>query len=171
MQVSNKPMCPECKMGNSYFNNSMFLCPDCGCEWSDDEKKLTIFEYLNQYYEFNELMELNVPFFKLEHGKLYDCKVKHERGIEVASIIPLAFKNNKNIQFIMIEARKLFTANPQFVREIILMDYEYIYNDGIKADYPSDYGNLTTLCATQEDETLIGNFDIIYYDFIKTTII
>lgn len=31
------PVCPACGMGNTYFDGSMYVCPDCGYEWTIDE--------------------------------------------------------------------------------------------------------------------------------------
>ncbi len=128
--------CPRCQMENAYHDGVVFVCPDCEHEWSENSETLSLTQDLNDYSEFEELTKLNSPFFKLEHGKLYDCKVEHEKGVEDMSIIPLAFEKGKNLQFVMTDARRLFNENPSFVREIIKMDYEYICNDGIRSDYP-----------------------------------
>ena len=32
-EISN---CPKCKMGNTYIDGMMNVCPDCGNEWSDN---------------------------------------------------------------------------------------------------------------------------------------
>lgn len=163
--------CPKCHMENAYHDGVVFVCPDCDFEWSDSSETITFGDDEEDYSEFNELTKLNAPFFKLEHGKLYDCKVQHEKGIEDMSIVPLAFKKGKNLQFVMTDARRLFNENPQFVQEIINMDYDYIYNDGIRADYPFDYEALTITCATQEDGTIIDYSDSIFFDFKKTDVV
>ncbi len=44
------PPCPKCKMENTYPDGELFICPDCGYEWSaqaiaadaDDEDKLIV---------------------------------------------------------------------------------------------------------------------------------
>lgn len=169
--MSDTLTCPKCQMENAFFDGIMFLCPDCDYKWSDNPKKIKISHHIDEYSEFDELIKLKVPFFNLEHGKLYDCKVEHEKGVEDASIIPLAFKNDKNLQFIMIDARRLFNANPNFIHEIINMDFEYIYDDGVRVDYPFDYYASITACATQKDGTLIAYRDVIYFDFKKMAII
>lgn len=120
------------------------------------------------HFEFEKLIDLNTPFFKLEHGILYDCKVEYKNEIEDISIIPLAFENGKNVQFVMNDARRLFKENPHYVREIINMDFNYISNDGIKADYPFDYDALTIACATQDDGTLIDYGGSIFFDFRRS---
>ena len=160
--------CPKCHMENAYYDGVVFICPDCDYEWSDNSETFSSDNDLEDYSEFEELTKLKVPFFKLEHGKLYECKVKHEKGIEDMSIIPLAFKKGQNLQFVMTDARRLFKENPRFVREIIKMDYDYIYNDGIRADYPFNYEALTVTCATQEDETIIDYSDSVFFDFKRT---
>ena len=35
--MSVMPPCPECKSGLSYHDGSLFICPECGHEWSGDE--------------------------------------------------------------------------------------------------------------------------------------
>lgn len=36
--MSNSPSCPVCGMENTYFDSSisLFVCPDCSHEWSDN---------------------------------------------------------------------------------------------------------------------------------------
>lgn len=34
------PSCPQCEMGNTYFDGSMYVCPDCSCEWIADENNV-----------------------------------------------------------------------------------------------------------------------------------
>lgn len=160
--------CPKCQMEDAYFDGMIFVCPNCDYEWSDNSK-LSTFNTSKDSSIFKKLAELTIPFFKLEQGKLYDCKVHHEKGIEEITIIPLSFKIGKNVTFVIIDARRLLKENPNFVHEIINMDFEYIYDDGIKADYPSEYDALTILCATDDDGTFIDNDGIILYDFVKTS--
>ncbi|QGW28901.1 hypothetical protein [Phnomibacter ginsenosidimutans] len=160
--------CPKCYMENAYHDGVVFACPDCDFEWYTDAKTLSTSYYLDGYSKFEELTKLKVPFFKLEHGKLYDCKVEHENGIEETSIIPLAFQKGKNLQFILTDARRLFTNNPTYVREIINMDYSYISNDGIRADYPFEYEALTIVCSTKNDKTIICYSGSVYFDFKRT---
>lgn len=71
----------------------------------------------------------------------------------------------------MTDARRLFIQNPTFVQEIIKMDYDYIYNDGIREDYPEEYEALTIICTTRDDGTIIDNGDCIYFDFKKTDVL
>lgn len=32
--MSEYPKCPVCGSENTYFDGTMYVCPDCGCEWS-----------------------------------------------------------------------------------------------------------------------------------------
>jgi hypothetical protein len=157
--------CPICEMETAYFDGIVFTCPDCGYEWSHDLDIKPKSGDIEDYTEFSELATLTIPFFKLEHGRLYECTVKHKMGLESLSIIPLAFKPGKNLQFIMTNARRLVSMNPGYVREIIQMDYDYIYNDGLRDDYPDDYDAMTTICATRDDITLLDSEDFEYFDF------
>ena len=67
----------------------------------------------------------------------------------------------------MIDAKKLIETNSQFVKEIIAMDYEYIMNDGIQADYPFDFSALTILCTTIDSERLMDYDENVLFDFKK----
>ncbi|HVU94839.1 MAG TPA: hypothetical protein VHE34_06420 [Puia sp.] len=164
-------VCPACEMENAYFDGVVFVCPDCDHKWSLDSDENPIVGEAGKYSEFDELAELKVPFFLLEHGKLYDCKIRHTQGVEESSIIPLAFKNGRNLQFIMGDARKLNQQNPRFVQEIIRMDYEYILYDGVRADYPDEYSALTYECATREDGVLIDTQNFEHFDFRRTDVL
>jgi hypothetical protein len=163
--MNGRPICPKCESDKSYHNGINFVCMDCLFHWPE---YFEIDEYEENYSEFKEQNKLNEPYFKLEHGKLYDCIFHHEKGNEEISIIPLAFKIGKNLQFIMKYARILFNNNQSLVQEIIKMDFDYIYNDGIRFDYPFEYSAYTILCATQEDGSIIDYSDNVYLDFIKT---
>jgi protein PhnA len=33
--MSNLPECPECKSSYTYEDRGLFICPECGHEWSD----------------------------------------------------------------------------------------------------------------------------------------
>jgi len=150
-------------MDNAYFDGIIYTCPDCDYEWSHSQ--ITSSVIYRGRSDFERLANLNEPFFKLEHGKLYECKVNHDHGVENTSIIPLAFENGKNRQFVMIDARSLFKRNLYHVQDIIKMDFDYIWNDGIRSDYPDEYETLTILCATKSDGTIIDYSDASFFDF------
>jgi hypothetical protein len=163
--------CPNCNMDNAYFDGVMYVCPNCNHEWSDQSGSMS--KQISSDFDvlkptFNRLIKLPEPYFRLKHGKLYRCKVEHSHGIEDVTIIPLAFEKDKNQQFVMTDARKLFTANSVFVQEIIKMNFRYIMNDGIRSYYPFDYGALTILCTTNIDGTLIDFDGSVYFDFNET---
>lgn len=35
--MNTAPECPICGMGNTYFDGSLFICPDCTHEWAPGE--------------------------------------------------------------------------------------------------------------------------------------
>lgn len=35
------PSCPICNMDNTYFDGTLYICPDCGHEWSKDTEEAT----------------------------------------------------------------------------------------------------------------------------------
>jgi hypothetical protein len=153
-------------MENAYFNGMAYSCPDCDYEWNENSG--LSYSQENENLEFERLIKLKTPFFQLKHGKLYNCKVEHEKGIEELSIIPLAFEKGKNRQFVMIDARRLYNQNPKLVQQIIKMDFDYIMYDGIEDDFPNDYSGLTILCTTQNDGTMLDHNESVWFDFIET---
>jgi hypothetical protein len=165
--MENTVTCPKCNLDSAYFDGVIFICPDCNHEWEDmlANKPGNISSTPMGKTNFESLIKLKEPFFRLTHGKLYDCKLETDRGIETMSIMPLAFEEGRNRQFVMIDAIRLFTKNPDIVRQIIKMDFNYIWNDGILCDYPSEYEALTILCATNNDETLVDNIGAVFFDF------
>jgi len=36
--MNEYPKCPVCGLENTYFDGTMYICPDCGHEWNDNEK-------------------------------------------------------------------------------------------------------------------------------------
>ncbi|MDH6343822.1 protein PhnA [Parabacteroides sp. PFB2-12] len=36
--MSDIPKCPVCGSENTYFDGTMYICPDCGCEFMADEQ-------------------------------------------------------------------------------------------------------------------------------------
>lgn len=39
--MNDYPKCPMCGLENTYFDGTMFICPDCGYEWNDNEQTET----------------------------------------------------------------------------------------------------------------------------------
>lgn len=35
--MTNSPACPTCKMENTYFDGTAYVCPDCFHEWTKDD--------------------------------------------------------------------------------------------------------------------------------------
>lgn len=35
--MTNAPSCPTCKMENTYFDGTSYVCPDCFHEWTKDD--------------------------------------------------------------------------------------------------------------------------------------
>jgi hypothetical protein len=163
------------------------ICPKCGCDeikyispLDPDSVRCDACDHhfsLSEYHKKptcdHEDVKIDTaewPTF-LEHGKLYDCLVDCKGTIEQKSIIPLAKDPNSSRRFVMTDARRLFSENPGYVREIIEMDFEYIMNDGIREDYPFDYEALTVVCKPLEDGTFIEHGEGHFYGFVKTDII
>ncbi|MDL2255569.1 alkylphosphonate utilization protein [Parabacteroides sp. OttesenSCG-928-G06] len=37
--MSDIPKCPVCASENTYFDGTMYICPDCGCEFMGEEQQ------------------------------------------------------------------------------------------------------------------------------------
>jgi len=37
--MAGTPDCPTCNMDNTYFDGTIYVCPDCGHEWSGDSNQ------------------------------------------------------------------------------------------------------------------------------------
>jgi hypothetical protein len=162
--------CPNCEIENAYHDGVAYICPNCDYSWTErlSTKKTTIFD--SDKYDFEYLIKLDKPFFRLNPGKIYSCKVSHKEGIEDTFIIPLAFDVNRNRQFILTDAKRLFKLNSGHVKKIMKMDFNYIWNDGIM-DYPFDYNAMTIICTTQSDQSLLDGSGMIYFNFQETDLL
>jgi hypothetical protein len=106
---------------------------------------------------------------KLEHGKLYDCMVDFKGEIEKESIIPLAKDPNSFKRLVMMDARRLFTKNPNFIEEIAEMTFDEIMNEGISSKYPFDYEISTIILRPLTDGTLVDFKGLTkFFDFIDS---
>jgi hypothetical protein len=166
--------CHFCDNENAYHNGYNYECPDCESEWDEngnllngddeDDERVT-----NE--EFESLCQLEKPFFKLNHGKLYQCKVdfyntvEKQMETETIFILPLAFEENKNCFSVLIDARTICDKYPKAIEDFIEMDYETIWEDGIENYFnDSTIMPITTVCATTENGNLIDcNSEM--YDF------
>jgi len=144
--------CPFCGKDNPVFFDKTMICLECLHEWVEEPPEDS---------EYDKLVKLEKPFFKLKHGKLFDCKAENKEGvIEDISIMPLAFEKGKNRQFVLFNARNIFNKDPSFIHDIIKMDFDCIWNDEVRNSYPLHADVLTLPCATQSDGKLL----CYYYD-------
>lgn len=168
--------CPYCDYDNAYHNGINYECPDCDSEW-DNNGNLLNGEYDDEDEEidefFEELCNLNKPFFVLKHGHLYECKVdlynsyKDEMITETATILPLAFENNKNRFWILLDAKRIYDKYPEAIQDFIKMDFTTIWNDGINCYFEdSMIMPLSSICATTEHNTII-DYHSKMYDFVE----
>ncbi len=68
---------------------------------------------------------------ELKHGKVYDCTMDGNLGVEKTSIVPLATDAQTNQRFIIIGAKKLQDANPDFFRRLIAMSFHEIVDEDL----------------------------------------
>lgn len=38
--MAETPNCPQCDMENTYFDGTMYVCPDCSYEWTGENKDI-----------------------------------------------------------------------------------------------------------------------------------
>ncbi len=166
-------ICINCGNESAYFNGVNYECPDCDFEWDIKGKRISFNDVIEEEEDegLNELMELKKPYFKLKHGKLYYCKVEFMKDGEVEtediSIIPLAFKQNKNCLHVLIEGQKWYNETPKAIADFAKMDFTTIWNDGI-SHYFEDSSKMpiTILCATTAQGTLLDQNSIMF-DFVE----
>lgn len=166
--------CHFCDNENAYHNGVNYECPDCDSEWDENGNLLDGYfddeEEINEEFEY--LCELEKPFFKLNHGKLYQCKVdfinpmSKKMETETAFIIPLAFEENKNCFWVLLDAKNIYDKYPKAIEDFIGMDYLTIWNDGINSYFEdSMIMPITIIYTTTENGTLMDNMSSEMYDF------
>lgn len=167
--------CPYCDNENAYHNGVNYECPDCDAEW-DNNGNLLNGEYdddAESNESFEELCNLDKPFFKLKHGQLYECKVdfynsfKDEMQTETITILPLAFDNSKNRFWILSDAKRIYDKYPKAIQDFIKMDFTTIWNDGIDGYFEdSMVMPLSVICATTKHNTIV-DYNSEMYDFVE----
>ncbi len=162
--MSNNVTCPNCHIETAYFNSSEYECPDCGYVWYTDSLKSSSLFSNDENTEYSSLIKQLAPYFKLDHGKHYNCTWILNSEIEEITIMPLAFEIGKNRQFILANSLDLLSKYPEDVRALIKMDFATIMNDGT-ADMPEEFGYLTNSCTTNAHNELLGFNADIYRDF------
>ena len=163
--------CPKCHNESAYFNGISYECPDCEYEWGFINEENSYEEEDVENFEFNRLSSLEKPFFTLKHGQLYECKMdfifQGEFMTENTTIVPLAFKKNKNQFFVLTYAKKFYSENKKAIEDFIKMDFITIWNDGIRGYFDdSTETPMTCICATTEENSIIHSFGT-FYDFIE----
>lgn len=167
-------ICNNCGGESAYFNGVNYECPECDFEWDEDGNNIFGNDFFDDEGEdeiLNELMELKEPYFKLNHGKLYNCKVETMKGEEVIteeiSIVPLAFEKNKNRLFVLIEGQKWHDEEPKAIADFAKMDFTTIWNDGIHCYFEDSFKMpIAILCATTAHGTLVEKSSFMY-DFVE----
>lgn len=164
--------CHFCDNENAYHNGVNYECPDCDSEWDETGNMLNDYDEDDEgeaNEEFESLCKLKTPFFTLNHGKLYQCKVDFynriddEMQTESVYIIPLAFEKNKNCFWVLNDAKTIADRYPEAIKDFIEMDYTTIWNDGIKYYFEdSKIMPLTSICTTTESGTLMDYMSEMY---------
>lgn len=126
------------------------FCEACGEHFTLAQVESKIIE--DVFFD-KAIKEVDWPGY-LEHGKLYDCLMAFTDALEKDSIIPLARDPNSFKRFVMMDARSLFTENPEYIEEIAKMTFNEILNEGISDQYPFHYDTNTIILRPFSDGTL-----------------
>jgi hypothetical protein len=164
--------CHFCDNENAYHNGVNYECPDCDSEWDENGDLLNDYDQDDEgetNEEFESLCKLEIPFFTLNHGKLYQCKVDFynqiddEMQTESVYIIPLAFEKNKNCFWVLNDAKTIVDKYPEAIEDFIEMDYTTIWNDGINCYFDdSRIMPISNICTTTESGTLMDYMSEMY---------
>jgi hypothetical protein len=156
--------CIICQDENAFHNGVNYECPNCGSAWDEDEIFLNGLEAdleNEEDDEFKRLSKLEKPLFILKQGKIYECTVGFEsRGEfteEEIKIVPLAYKDNKNLLFITMYDDKSFTDYPNAITDLSKMDFIDLWNDGFENYFDSISMIPNMVVATTEDNSLIDH--------------
>jgi len=170
MKIEDTVTCPACDNENAYFDGLLYTCPDCDYEWpfhglKIDQQSSDKDDSYKDIYKL--LIKLPQPFFRLEHGQLYSCKVEGEDGTGETTIIPLAFEEGKNRLFVLWYAGHIPAKYPDFLKEVTGKDFRTIKRDANRdGEYPSYYKAEPIMCTSDKDGTLINEMGELYHEFI-----
>lgn len=82
-EISN---CPTCKMDNTYFDGTMYICPDCGYEWmGGNEEAETVKDSTPRDSNGTELMDGDAVTI-IKDLKVRGSSMVIKRGTKVKSI-------------------------------------------------------------------------------------
>jgi hypothetical protein len=171
--MNNTITCIKCQEENAYYNGVIYECPDCDCEWDENQ-----FEYIDddddydaeERNDLNKLLNLEKPFFKLQPGKVYNCKSGYLNSSfdyveESEKIIPLAFKENSNTFCVLLFNEVVLKQYPNFSKDLAAMNYTYIANGGLDKYFYKDTLSLVALKVATNHIGKIINMDVCFSDF------
>lgn len=82
-EISN---CPTCKMNNTYFDGTMYICPDCGYEWmGGNEEAETVKDSIPRDSNGAELLDGDAVTI-IKDLKVRGSSMVIKRGTKVKSI-------------------------------------------------------------------------------------
>jgi len=79
------PKCPQCGLENTYFDGSMYVCPDCGYEWSTEEQESSEADNVPRDSNGTELMDGDAVTV-IKDLKVRGSSMVIKRGTKVKSI-------------------------------------------------------------------------------------
>ena len=79
------PSCPQCTLENTYFDGSMYVCPDCGLEWTAEEHAAGEADSIPRDSNGTELMDGDAVTV-IKDLKVKGSSMVIKRGTKVKSI-------------------------------------------------------------------------------------
>ena len=106
---------------------------------------------------------------ELKHGKLYDCTMDGDDGIKKTSIVPLAADAKTNQRYIIIDAKSLQKANPDFLRRLLAMSFHEIVDEDIDGGPDRQWRSFVWRFTLDEHGSLYyEHYDCYLTDFAET---
>jgi hypothetical protein len=107
----------------------------------------------------------------LKHGRVYDCTMDGNRGVEKTSIVPLATDAQTRQRFIIIDAQQLQKGNPDFFRRLIAMSFSEIVDEDLDGRAEALWSSFVWRFTIDEHGSLyFEDFDLYLGDFVETDI-
>ncbi|MCD7971666.1 MAG: alkylphosphonate utilization protein [Candidatus Azobacteroides sp.] len=79
------PACPQCFLENTYFDGTMYICPDCGYEWSGEQEEDNGIDGISRDSNGAELMDGDAVTV-IKDLKVKGSSMVIKRGTKVKSI-------------------------------------------------------------------------------------
>ena len=143
-------ICPNCKKEAYFFDGEKLKCPNC------NQKQFEIALHLSEGNQlFQDLAKLHKPFFYLNCGEIYNCRVEYNLRIESTSILPIVYDKHSNKLFFLFDAEKIYKKMPKKISELLLKTFSEILSQKINFELDAEIDYLIVLGTSEKDNSLI----------------